>query len=824
MLLAQQVVAQRGRVVRRGARGGRAAVKGRDGGEDVKRALRHRAAHAGHASQPADHVVALAPEVCGGGLRKGAVRVRDGGDARVLCDRGGAGRVVALHLCHRLDGALRAADVAEPEARHRRPLGEAVDGEGALVHPFQRREGHVRLVVRYELVDLVGEDNDLRVAPQHRRDALEGGAREQSAGRVGWVAKDEHPRLRRDGRLESGGLQHVLLLGARLEQHGRRATELRDAEVRRPVRRRHDDLVAWVAQREHSLQDRLLRAAAADHLRRLVLEALPAEQIVAHGGAQLVRPRQRGVLDLALAQRLVRRLHHLGRRRKVGLADREGDDGLALPLELDGEIRDGDRRRRGHRRDGARDCNLTGRRRRRRAEVEYLAPELGEGGAELVHHVVRVCVVRVERVEEVERVAARVVDELEQRLEALRRDRRRLQLQLGEESAGEVRHELRRGGERVVSLARQLDHLAAFVFEEGERARGSVVVCDAHLVVDARQPLPAVPPRVGPEHGVGAQHVGGRGQHGEHCLLGVRLDGEDVYHERLFEQRRGQRAQHLLEGEDRGCDEEHVHAQLGQRRRVWHPRDPHARRRLRVVAARVSEDSVAAPDPAAGEELAEGSEADDADAEPRGGPVRHARAGGGGRRGVGLRRSVGGAQHEPVLRVAAEHRDARAHLAQVAERVLRPLLLDANQQVDVKGVLEASRRHNRGPVGRGRSARLCAARSASGWACSRAEHARLVWPALDLGEVDVSHREDGHRLEEDARLVAVRCEDDGRLGGEAEKRARRRRGAREDEEAREVVRVVLDPVVQHLEAVHLGRVDGSDRGGVAQPLLHHQLC
>ena len=66
------------------------------------------------------------------------------------------------------------------------------------------------------------------------------------------------------------------------------------------------------------------------------------------------------------------------------------------------------------------------------------------------------------RAEEAERGrCARVVDELEQRLETLRRDRRRLQLQLGEESAGEVRHELRRGGQRVVSLARQLDHLAA---------------------------------------------------------------------------------------------------------------------------------------------------------------------------------------------------------------------------------------------------------------------------------------------------------------------------------------------------------------------------
>jgi len=74
--------------------------------------LRHWALDAGHGTQPCDHVVALLAEVLNTSQREVAVGVRDSGDARMLRHRGWAGRVVALHLGHGLDGAHWAGYVA----------------------------------------------------------------------------------------------------------------------------------------------------------------------------------------------------------------------------------------------------------------------------------------------------------------------------------------------------------------------------------------------------------------------------------------------------------------------------------------------------------------------------------------------------------------------------------------------------------------------------------------------------------------------------------------------------------------------------------------
>ena len=72
-----------------------------------------------------------------------------------------------------------------------------------------------------------------------------------------------------------------------------------------------------------------------------------------------------------------------------------------------------------------------------------------------------------------------------------------------------------------------------------------------------------------------------------------------------------------------------------------------------------------------------------------------------------------------------------------------------------------------------------------------------------------------------ADLVALRHEDERCLGVDA---LRQLAGAApEDEEAREVVRVVLDPVIEHLQPVHLGRARGGHRCRVAKPLLAHKL-
>ena len=61
----------------------------------------------------------------------------------------------------------------------------------------------------------------------------------------------------------------------------------------------------------------------------------------------------------------------------------------------------------------------------------------------------------------------------------------------------------------------------------------------------------------------------------------------------------------------------------------------------------------------------------------------------------------------------------------------------------------------------------------------------------------------------------------GRLGGHAV--ADLDAPSREDEEAREVVGVVLDAVLDDLEAVHLGRARRGDGGRVAQALLAHDF-
>lgn len=130
---------------------------------------------------------------------------------------------------------------------------------------------------------------------------------------------------------------------------------------------------------------------------------------------------------------------------------------------------------------------------------------------------------RVEGVEEVERVGARVVDEVEERLEALRRDRRLLQVQLRQQPPREVGHELRAGGEGVVLLAGHAHHLAALVLEEREEARRAVEVGDAGVLVHARQPVPRVLARVGPKHGMHAQQVAVGGHGLRHHGLGVLL-------------------------------------------------------------------------------------------------------------------------------------------------------------------------------------------------------------------------------------------------------------------------------------------------------------
>eukprot|EP00967_Tisochrysis_lutea_P021109 scaffold23969_cov26-Tisochrysis_lutea.AAC.3 len=205
-------------------------------------------------------------------------------------------------------------------------------------NPLTGGEGDVRLVVRDDLVDLVGEHDDIGVAAQNGGDALERGARDDGARRVGGVAEHEHARGGRDGRLERGGLQAVAMLRARLHDHRPHAAQLRNADVRRPVGRGQHELVARIAEGKHGLQDGLLGAVAAQHLLRRIAQPLALEQVLANRGAKLVRACERRVLHLALVERLMRGGHDGGRWREVGLAYGEREHRLALALELDCEV------------------------------------------------------------------------------------------------------------------------------------------------------------------------------------------------------------------------------------------------------------------------------------------------------------------------------------------------------------------------------------------------------------------------------------------------------------------------------------------------------
>eukprot|EP00962_Isochrysis_galbana_P028890 scaffold9176_cov104-Isochrysis_galbana.AAC.4 len=348
-----------------------------------------------------------------------------------------------------------------------------------------------------------------------------------------------------------------------------------------------------------------------------------------------------------------------------------------------------------------------------------------------------------------------------------------------------------------------------FVLKQPQRSGRTVVVCDADSVIDTRQAVPAVPARVGPKHRVRAQDVGGRRQRLDHGLLCVRLHREHVDHQRVCNYRIRQRPQHLLEGEDGSGDDEHVGLGLRDAVHVGHPHHAHRRRRPRIVGAGVRIDLVATLHPPLGQKLSKRSEPHDRHAQSRGaggGGVGHVGGGGGRHR----RRRL--AQQHSRQRVAAEHGDVGAHLAEVPERVLGSLFAGVDEEVDVEGVLEVGgggqALGRAGALGRPPVSRR-----------PRSKRVRPVGSRLDLAQIDVPHREARERLEESPGLVEVGREDDGGLGRRRWPRRHVARQAGQDQEPGEVVCVVLDAVVEHFQPVHARRMHRGDGGRVAQPLL-----
>ena len=167
-----------------------------------------------------------------------------------------------------LDHVVRADHPADPPARHRVGLGDAVEDDALLARGRARAWRIERELVRavgQVLVDLVG-DHPHAALDGPLADRLGLGRRVHRAGRV--VGADEQDRLGAVGvrrfELVDGDLEVGLVVGV---DHHRRAVGERDRlGVGGPVRRRADHLVARVAEHGERREHGVLAAVGDEHL------------------------------------------------------------------------------------------------------------------------------------------------------------------------------------------------------------------------------------------------------------------------------------------------------------------------------------------------------------------------------------------------------------------------------------------------------------------------------------------------------------------------------------------------------------------------------
>ena len=234
---------------------------------------------------------------------------------------------------------LRAADdEADPPARHREGLREAVELDGTVVRavggehrrgamPVERHVGVREVVHEHEVVLVRQVDEALHV----------GGGRD---GR-GRVVREGHDHDARPGCSDG--------LGDRVDPaFGRRADDRCSRQPRRDTvdrvgRRRHDDRVARCRQHPQQVREPLLGADRAHDLRlRIEDDAEAARVELGDGVAKLRDPAARGV---AVIGRLEGRLPQLVdgdlRRRDVGVAEAEIDDVPAFVPQVALQLVDG---------------------------------------------------------------------------------------------------------------------------------------------------------------------------------------------------------------------------------------------------------------------------------------------------------------------------------------------------------------------------------------------------------------------------------------------------------------------------------------------------
>ena len=195
---------------------------------------------------------------------------------------------MALHGVNGFGNRLGRGEEAKPPTGHAPRLREAVnDDRVVLVRRAEAGDAlHHGTVVGEVLVDFVAHDEDA-LFHADVADGLDFVRGIDAAGGIAGRIQDEQSRLGRDGGKKLGGRDFELGLVRGGQDHRRGAGELDHLRVTQPVGGRDDDLVAFLAGGDDDVEAGVLAAAGDDDLRRLVVEAVLALELVGDGLAQL---------------------------------------------------------------------------------------------------------------------------------------------------------------------------------------------------------------------------------------------------------------------------------------------------------------------------------------------------------------------------------------------------------------------------------------------------------------------------------------------------------------------------------------------------------
>ena len=295
-------------------------------GVGVERPGRHEAPEPGHGLQPRHEAVAPRAQLLAHPERRRLV-AEQRLDEGVLDERRGTRHGVDDEPLDRGLDRRRHDPPARAPTGHRVRLGQAVEHDRPLHHPVDLGDRRRRLVEeRQPAIDLVGEHRAAGVAHDHLGDALEVRARERAARRIARAVDDHELRPRGDELLEVRRVEAVVVVDGQHVRHGRAAGELHHRAVDGEARIRQDHLVALADEREDREEHDRLRAGRDDDLVGVRRHAARRGEDVGDRRARLRDAGRLHVVRVALAERLDRGVHDVGRGVEAGLADLEVHD------------------------------------------------------------------------------------------------------------------------------------------------------------------------------------------------------------------------------------------------------------------------------------------------------------------------------------------------------------------------------------------------------------------------------------------------------------------------------------------------------------------